>query len=183
MTEVNKTQLAKKLGVSSAMVSKHVKSGILDKCFTPNGKKIYLEKAIKSIELSKKREVSNNLFEVTTPKEIINNKTIVNDEAREELQGLLTYAQSPSQKVQIIKEFWAGKINRQKFLQAEAELITVYEAKSVIEKIFVHLNQYLNDQASNIKNNFPDLPLEISRWIDDENNKQKEQLRIKNWEN
>ena len=55
MVEVNKSELAAQLGVKPSMVSKHVKSGVLDGCYTPNGKKLYLEKAIQAIALSRKK--------------------------------------------------------------------------------------------------------------------------------
>lgn len=181
MAEVSKSELAKYLGVSQAMVSKHVKSGILDKCFSPNGKKLILEKAIQAIALSKTKDTTL-LVKSTIPNEIKNNESLDNKETQNELVALLKDAQSPSQKVQIIKDFWIGKINRQKFLENEGELITVQDAKVAIDALLSPLNQYMNDQGNHLKNNFPDLPNEVVEWIDDENNRQKEQLRVIKWD-
>ncbi len=181
MTEVNKAELAKHLGVSPPMVSKYVKSGILDKCFTPNGKKIYLEKAVRAIALSKKRDTTQ-IVNVATPNEIKEDEQIFNEESNGELEALLADAQSPSQKVQIIKDFWTGKINRQKFLEAEGELISVQDAKAAIDAILTPLNKYLDDMGNNLKNHFPDLNDDVIEWIDESNNRQKEQLRVKEWE-
>lgn len=181
MTEVNKAELAKHLGVSSPMVSKYVRAGILDKCFTPNGKKIYLEKALKAIALSRKKD-TNKIVNVITPEDVKENKQIFNEESNIELEALLADAQSPSQKVQIVKDFWVGKINRQKFLEAEGELISVQDAKAAIDAILTPLNKYLDDMGNNLKNHFPDLDDEVIEWIDETNNRQKEQLRIKEWD-
>ncbi len=182
MTEVNKSQLAEHLGIKPSMITKHVKSGTLDKCFTANGKKIYLEKAVEAIALARKRDTKKTVND-TIPEDIEDDKSIFNEESTAELQSLLRAAKSPSQKVQIIKDFWLGKINRQKFLESEGELIPVSDAKAAVEKLLSPLNQYLDDQANNIKNHFPDLSEEVVKWIIEENNRQKEQLREQQWEN
>lgn len=182
MTEVNKSQLAKHLGVKPSMVTKHVKSGILDKCFTSNGKKLYLERAIEAIAFSRKRD-NDKTIKDTVPKNVQNDSSLFNEESSDELKFLLMDSKSPSQKVQIIKDFWLGKINRQKFLESEGELIPVSDAKAAVETLLSPLNQYLDDQANNLKNNFSDLSDEVVKWIVDENNRQKEQLREYIWEN
>jgi len=181
MTEVNKSELAKHLGVKPPMITKHIKAGTLDKCFTPNGKKLYLEKAVQAIALSQKKD-SKKIVEVMTPSEIKEDENLFTDNANEELNLLLLNAQSPSQKVQIIKDFWIGKINRQKFLEAEGELLPVHDAKVAIDTILTPLNQHMNDMGNNLKNHFPDIPNEVIEWIDEENNRQKEQLRVKEWD-
>ena len=181
MTEVNKSELAKHLGVKPPMVTKHIKSGTLDKCFTPNGKKLYLEKAVQAIALSQKKD-SKKIVEVMTPQDVKDDENLFTDDANEQLQALIDSAQSPSQKVQIIKDFWVGKINRQKFLEAEGELLSVHDAKVAIDAILTPLNQHMNDMGNNLKNHFPDIPNEVIEWIDEENNRQKEQLKVKEWD-
>ena len=52
MEEVTKSELAKIIGKSAATVTNLVQARVLDNCFTPTGK-IYLEKAINAITLSK----------------------------------------------------------------------------------------------------------------------------------
>lgn len=180
MIEVNKSELAKQLGVSSPMVTKYVKSGVLDECFTPSGKKLYLEKAMQAIAMSKKRGSDEPAEETELDKAM--SSVVFTEESQGELSALLLLAKSPSQKVSITKDFWLGKLNRQKFLEAEGELISVADAKAAIETILVPLNQYLNDQGNHLKNNFPSLTNEVLSWIDDENNRQKEQLQAKQWD-
>lgn len=173
MTEVSKSQLAKEIERDPSVVTKYVKKGILDGCFTPNGKKIYLEKALKAIT-DYKGETENE-----TPNA---SEAIYSGDNKSELDALLLSATSSSQKVQITKDFWLGKINRQKFLQTEGDLITVEMAKGAVEKLLSPLNQYLNDQANSLKNHFPDVEVEVVSWIVEENNRWKEQLRGYDWE-
>jgi len=179
MTEVTKTQLAQNLGVSAAMISKHVKSGVLDGCFVKGGKKLYLEKAIQAIALSKKRD--NEAFEVTVP-ENYKDAGLLNGDNEKALKRLLAKAKTPHQKVQITKDFWQGQINRLKFLESEGELISVDDAKKAINELLSPFNQYLDDLGNHLKNHFPDVSKEVVEWINDENNRQKEQLRVKQWE-
>lgn len=180
MVEVNKSQLAAQLGVKPSMVTKHVKSGVLDDCFTPNGKKLYLEKALEAISLSRKRGA--DVVEEDKSSKVDDVASVYNDDSKDELEKLLLLAKSPSQKVAITKDFWTGKINRQKFLESEGELISVDDAKVAIEAILVPLNQYLNDQANHLKNSFPYLSSDVMEWIEDENNRQKEQLMVTQWD-
>lgn len=180
MVEVNKSELAAQLGVKPSMVSKHVKSGVLDGCYTPNGKKLYLEKAIQAIALSRKKGSEESDTDTNTLDDIP--EQIYTAESQGELSKLLLLAKSPSQKVQITKDFWVGKINRQKFLEAEGELISIKDAKVALETLIGPLNQYLNDQGNNLKNNFPNVSAEVMEWIDEENNRQKEQLRVTQWD-
>ena len=77
MIEVNKSQLAAQLGVKPSMVTKHVKSGVLDGCYTPNGKKLYLEKAIQAISLSRKRGSSTPAEQVSLDEVSGNKETSV----------------------------------------------------------------------------------------------------------
>lgn len=180
MTEVTKGELAKQLGVSGAMVSKHVKSGVLDKCFTPNGKKIYLEKAIDALEKSRQR--GHNESDPIAPSDGNSDSVVYTGDNVKELDDLLKQTKSPSQKVQVMRDFWTGKLNRQKFMAEEGELIPVSDAKAAVEALLSPLNQYMDDQANNLKNHFPDVDDDVIEWIDEENNRQKEQLRRYKWE-
>ena len=53
----------------------------------------------------------------------------------EELKILLSEAKSSSQKVQIIKDFWTGKINEQKFLEGEKLLIPKEQIIKDVQRI------------------------------------------------
>ena len=184
MQEVNKTELAKKINKSGAIVTRLISSGILDDCFTPNGKKLYLEKAIKAIIKAKGSDYLSvgTVVENSTPKEIKQNDNIYTDEAREELELFLSQEPSPARKVDMIDKFWSGRIRRQKFLEADGELISVPDAKAAIETVLSPFNQYLDDMGNNLKNHFPDISIEVVEWINEENNRQKEQLQVKEWD-
>lgn len=181
MTEVTQAELSRQLGVSKSMIYKHVKSGILDKCFAPNGKKIYLEKAIQAIALSKKRDFDDGI-EKSIPKNY-KDKGLLNKDTESELKKLLSSAKTPHQKVQITKDFWQGQINRLKFFESEGELISVDDAKKAINELLSPFNQYLDDLGNHLKNHFPDVSKEVVEWVNEENNRQKEQLRLKQWDN
>jgi len=180
MIEVNKSELAAQLGVKPSMVSKHVKSGVLDECYTPNGKKLYLEKAIQAISLSKKRGLADN--EKIDMKDITQDEIIYTPESQDELKNMLLLVKSPSQKVQVTKDFWLGKINRQRFLEAEGELISVRDAKVAVETLLVPLSQYLDDLGNDLKNNFPNITNEVLEWVNAQNNRLKEQLEVTQWD-
>lgn len=176
MTEVNKSELAKYLDVRPSMVSKHVKAGTLDKCFTPNGKKLFLEKAVQAIALSQKRDPKKTI-EMTIPNEIKNNSDILNDESKDELEKLVNDAQSSSQKVQVIKDFWLGKINRQKFMEAEGELLTLKSAKAAVEAVFTPINAKLDELPLSLKSRFTKTELDAVKWLANEiDNIKKESL-------
>ena len=169
MTEVNKGQLATHLGVKAPMITKHVKAGTLDNCFTPDGKKLYLEKAVKAITLGKKRDY-RKITETITPTNIQDDKEIYNNETKDELEVLLETAQSSSQKVQIIKDFWVGKINKQKFMVEDSQLLSVADAKAAIESVFTPINAKLDELPIMLKSHFNEVSLEAMRWLADEIN-------------
>lgn len=69
MKEVNKSELAKAIGKSNAVITKIVKAGVLDGCFTPQGK-INLKEALTAIERYKGRDYINPIDE--TPRKPFN---------------------------------------------------------------------------------------------------------------
>lgn len=184
MTEVSKSELAKNINKSGAIVTRLISNGILDDCFTPNGKKLYLEKSIKAIIKAKGSDYLSKeiIIENTTSDKVKEDNTIYTDEAKQELEKFLNQEPSPARKVDMIDKFWSGRIRRQKFLEADGELIPVQDAKAAIETILAPFNQYLDDMGNNLKNHFPDVPLEVVEWINEENNRQKEQLQVKEWD-
>ena len=162
LTSVTKSELARHIGKSPQYISKLVRQGVFDKCMTPDGKKIYLEKALETLTKGRKRDFKPP---IVPPKKVVDDPAIYNEESVEELNQLIAEAQSPSQKVQIIKDFWMGKISRQKFLQAEGELIPVADAKAVVEKIFTPFNKALDDLPVNLKAHFPEVSTEAVEWL------------------
>lgn len=184
MQELTKTELAKFINRSSSIITRLAKDGIFDECFTKTGKKLYLEKAIRAIIKSKGIDYldKNIVQEFTTPLKAKENPKVNNLESRTELDDLLELEESPLKQVEIIDKYWSGRLRRQKFLEAEGELLSVHDAKVAIDILLTPLNQYLNDMGNSLKNHFPDAPSEIVEWIDEENNRQKEQLRVKEWD-
>jgi len=124
---------------------------------------------------------TNQIIEDFTDADIENDKNLYTNENLKELEEYLREAKSVSQKVQIIKDYWTGKINKQKYLEGEKQLIPMLDVKKAIDLLLTPLNHYLNDQANNLKNHFPEVPTEVIEWLSDENNRQKEQLRGYVW--
>ena len=78
-------------------------------------------------------ELENNIPK-KSKKEILENN-LYNNENLDELNGLLLTASTSSQKVQIIKDFWTGKINEQKFLEGEKLLMPKEEIIKDVQRI------------------------------------------------
>lgn len=78
-------------------------------------------------------ELENNIPK-KSKKEILENN-LYNNENLDELNGLLLTASTSSQKVQIIKDFWTGKINEQKFLEGEKLLMPKEEIVKDVQRI------------------------------------------------
>ena len=184
MNEVSKTELAKAINKSGAIVTRLINQGILDKCFTKNGKKLYLDKSIKAIIKAKGSDYLERdiVLDATTPDEIKHDNSIYTDEAKNELEVFLVQEPSPARKVDMIDKYWSGRIRRQKFMQEEGELISTHDAKVAVDTLLTPLNQFLDDIGNNLKNHFPDVSIEIIEWINEETNRQKEQLRLKEWD-
>ena len=160
--KVTKSELAREMGVTPQYISKLVGQGFFDKCMTPDGKKIYLNRALETVSKGRK---GNFNPKVITPSQVKADKQIYTPQTVEELEKLLLDTQSPTQKVQVVKEFWAGKINRQKFLQAEGELITIADAKATLEQIATPFNQAMDDLPFNLKARFSDTADEAVEWL------------------
>ena len=78
-------------------------------------------------------ELENNIPK-KSKKEILENN-LYNNENLDELKSLLLTASTSSQKVQIIKDFWTGKINEQKFLEGEKLLMPKEEIIKDVQRI------------------------------------------------
>lgn len=78
-------------------------------------------------------ELENNIPK-KSKKEILENN-LYNNENLDELNGLLLTASTSSQKVQIIKDFWTGKTNEQKFLEGEKLLMPKEEIIKDVQRI------------------------------------------------
>ena len=180
LKKVTKSELAREIGKTPQYISKLVRQGLFDKCMAPDGKKIYLNKALEALSKGRRGKFDHN---VITPSSIKNDGQIYNADSLEELDLLLLDAKSPSQKVQIVKDFWLGKINRQKFLQNERELIPIHDAKATIEILFSPLSKKLDNLHIDLKARFTDVPLDAIEWISDEINSMKQSLQNYDYEN
>lgn len=185
MPYVNKTEFAAAINRSPSAVTKMLKKGVLIGSMSDDGKMIDLDSGLKKAnQYIKNGKVSLNRVDIERHVESSSPKdtSISTEEAKKQLEKLISDPSIPPiTKVQIVSHFWAGRLNRQKYQQLEGELIPVQDAKSAVEALLSPINQYLNDLASTIKNHFPDIPDEITEFIDAENNRQKEQLKNYKW--
>lgn len=182
MTKVTKGELAQKIGKSGAIVTRLINSGVLNSSFTSDGKKIYLEKAIKAIIMNKGIDYIKVDIDVDIDIPSVEEEKIYTAQNEEELQGYLDQEPSPSKKIDMMDKFWSYKIRQQKFLEADGQLISLSDAKAALEKLLTPLNQYLDDQSTNLKNHFPHLESDILSFIAEQNNRMKQQLRSNEWE-
>lgn len=93
-----------------------------------NIKKEIIEVASEAIEEFEK-DINIHTQKVITDSELYNQDNL------EELKTLLSEAKTSSQKVQIIKDFWTGKINEQKFLEGEKLLIPKEQIIKDVQRI------------------------------------------------
>ena len=95
-----------------------------------------------------KKEIAKEIIEVASEaieefekdinihtQKVITDSELYNQDNLEELKILLSEAKSSSQKVQIIKDFWTGKINEQKFLEGEKLLIPKEQIIKDVQRI------------------------------------------------
>jgi len=114
---ITQTQLAEILGVTQQYISKLMKQGVFDNC--KSGKKLIKDCALQAYFLRKQGKNSNVEFE-----------PVVTEENLEELNKLLEQTETPAQYVQVMKDFWAAKINEFKY---EVEQGKFYP-KEIIDK-------------------------------------------------
>ncbi|MEA1919139.1 MAG: hypothetical protein U9N52_04815 [Campylobacterota bacterium] len=184
-----KADLARFLGVSTPMISKHSRKGVFNDCYLEDGKTLDFSKAIDAIKKSKSRASIKEMPEIKEEeqKKSINipksarNLELDNKENNNELENLLENAVTSSQKVMVAKDFWAGKINEQKFLKEQRELITLTEAKGVIEVMFSPLSRKLDDIHMDLKSRFPDVPMEAVEWLNEYVNDIKKSVSSHKW--
>ena len=160
---ITKTDLAKANGVSAAYISKLVKKGVFNKCL--DGTKLKRDCALKTYldikdptrdsqraanrsskispakkttarkaRTKKEPEVVIPEIEKATSKNI-KDSDLYNQDNLDELKDLLLSASTGNQKVQIIKDFWTGKINQQKYLEGEKLLIPKEQIVKDVQRI------------------------------------------------
>lgn len=161
---ITKTDLAKANGVSAAYISKLVKKGLFDRCLDGKklkrdcALKTYLD--IKDPSRDNQREANRNskispakkaaARKTTTKKplvkkvvpeiedntsEDIKDTGLYNQDNLADLEVLLLGAVTSAQKVNVIKDFWTGKINEQKFLEGQKLLIPKEQIIKDVQRI------------------------------------------------
>ena len=95
----------------------------------------------------------------------------------DDLSLLLAGMEDPSKRVVIIEDFWAGKIQKQKFLREKSELISTSEAKGVLEIFLTPLSQAMEDLPYKMKAKFPDIENSAIEWLIDYTNSVKEETQ------
>jgi len=154
---ITQKELAETFGVSLSYITKLKKQGVFDLCF--EGRRLIRDCAIKAFkdrpqdpsrdsqrEANKRRRQKEPIKEVEefdeekkieelTSKKIKSNKALYNNKSKEELLIYLRGAKTPNQKVQIIKDFWLGKINEQKFLESKRLLIPKEQIIKDVQRI------------------------------------------------
>lgn len=96
-----------------------------------------VKKETKKAEVSKEKTPKPNLKEIeqATHKNIKEDDKLYNQDNLAELETLILSATTGNQKVQIIKDFWTGKINQQKYLEGEKLLIPKEQIIKDIQRI------------------------------------------------
>ena len=148
---ISQVELAEANGVSKQAINQLVKKGIFDKC--KDGRKLlrdcalqtYLEnkdpardnqrEANQKDKISPAKKVVKKEIEQATTKNIKDDDELYNQDNLEELETLLISVTTGNQKVQIIKDFWTGKINQQKFLEGEKLLIPKEQIVKDVQRI------------------------------------------------
>ena len=100
-----------------------------------------------------------------------------------ELNELLDGVEDPVRRISMIKDYWAGKIQRQKFLKEKGELITVNDSKASVEAIYHPMSKKLDNIHIELKARFPEVPVEAIDWLAGETNNIKKTVQEYAWEN
>ena len=98
------------------------------------------------------------------------------------LANLLSDVEDPTKRVGIIKDYWAGKIQKQKFLREKNELIPINEAKAVMELLFHPISKKMDNLHVDLKARFPDVPMDAIDWVSMTINMMKQSVQEYEWE-
>jgi len=142
-------------------------------------KKILIEKGE---EFSKRKRVEEENKEVVHEMSGSEFMDIDDTDMPSELVSLLLDIDDSSKRVQIMKDFWSGKIQKQKFMKEKGELILVNDAKAVVEMLYHPFSKKLDNFHVDIKARFPDVQIEAIEWIQNELNDLKKSVQGYAWE-
>ena len=151
---ISQVELAEANGVSKQAINQLVRKGIFDNC--KEGKKLLRDCALKTylenkdptrdnqreanqkdkISPAKKTPVKKVLPEIEDNTNAnIKDTKLYNQENLADLETLLMGAVTSAQKVNVIKDFWTGKINQQKYLEGEKLLIPKEQIIKDVQRI------------------------------------------------
>jgi len=146
---ITQKELAVFCGCEQPYIAKLKKKGLFNQCLE-NGKflrvkateiaKIYEDSKDPSRdnqrEANKKHKISPAKIDIQENTSAnIKNTELYNQDNLNDLESLLLGNATSSQKVQIIKDFWAGKINQQKYLEGENLLIPKEQIVKDVQRI------------------------------------------------
>lgn len=151
---ISQVELAEANGVSKQAINQLVRKGIFDNC--KEGKKLLRDCALKTylenkdptrdnqreanqkdkISPAKKTPVKKVIPEIEDNTNAnIKDTKLYNQENLADLETLLMGAVTSAQKVNVIKDFWTGKINQQKYLEGEKLLIPKEQIIKDVQRI------------------------------------------------
>ncbi len=99
----------------------------------------------------------------------------------DDLSSILLEIEDPVKRVQVIKDFWSGKIQRQKFMTEQKELMPINQAKAVIELLFHPISKRMDNFHIDLKSRFPEVQLEAIEWIESSINEMKQSIQEYQW--
>jgi hypothetical protein len=151
---ISQVELAEANGVSKQAINQLVRKGIFDKC--KEGKKLLRDCALKTylenkdpsrdnqreanqkdkISPAKNQTVKKVISEIEdNTNSNIKDTELYNQDNLADLETLLVGATTSAQKVNVIKDFWTGKINEQKFLEGQKLLIPKEQIVKDVQRI------------------------------------------------
>ena len=139
---ITQSELARHFGLAKSYISRLAKQGVLDGCRKDG--KLVRECAIHAIERyragAKVRAVSSKPVVTTAPAgsepvEVVPPPGLDTDENRKQLARLMAEADTPNRKVQLMRDFWAAKLNELKAEETAGELIRMEEAVEAGQKM------------------------------------------------
>ncbi len=176
---VTQSELARYVSVSYVTIYRYIKAGIFDNCFTPTGKRIYLDCALKAYHAKQRTrpkhmpkhkelhaaQLEEDFAKQTKEAEKELEEAIYNTDSEAELLKLLINVEDPYTRTRITTQFWDGKAKRLKFLEAEGELIPLDDAKRAVDAVLVPFNKDLDDLPVQFKGHYPEVPQEGIEWL------------------
>jgi DNA polymerase III alpha subunit len=151
---ISQVELAEANGVSKQAINQLVRKGIFDNC--KEGRKLLRDCALKTylenkdpsrdnqretnqkdkISPAKKQATKKVISEIEDNTNAnIKDTELYNQDNLADLETLLIGAATSAQKVNVIKDFWTGKINEQKFLEGQKLLIPKEQIIKDVQRI------------------------------------------------